>query len=219
MNLVPFLIFISLAYLLGSIPFGLIVARSRGIDIRSVGSGNIGATNVLRSVGKSWGILTLFLDALKGLIPSALFPAFAGIFSIQILAVENPDILQVVCGCAAVLGHNFPIFLKFKGGKGVATTAGALIGIAPAALGIGLIAFLLTFAISRMVSMGSIIAAATIPVAAWLLYRGQENPALIEPIVLTALGLLAIWRHKSNIGRILKGQETRIKFGKKKSNL
>jgi len=211
MILLPFLVFVPLAYLLGSIPFGLIVARSRGIDIRTVGSGNIGATNVLRSVGKSWGILTLFLDALKGLIPALCFPLLAKATG-ESFAINNPDILKVICGCVAVLGHNFPIFLKFKGGKGVATTAGALIGIAPAALGLGLLAFILAFTITRMVSMGSIMAAATIPVAAWLLYLDQ---GLLIPIVLTILGLLAIWRHRSNIVRIYKGQENRIKFGKK----
>ena len=210
-QIIPYLVFVPIAYLLGSIPFGLIVARSRGIDIRSVGSGNIGATNVLRSVGKSWGVLTLFLDALKGLIPALCFPLLANAAG-ECFAMNNPDILQVSCGCAAVLGHNFPIFLKFKGGKGIATTAGALIGIAPAALGIGLLAFMLAFTITRMVSMGSIIAAATIPVAAWLLYLDK---GLLIPIVLTILGLLAIWRHRSNIVRIFNGQENRIKFGKK----
>jgi len=211
MNILPYIIFVPIAYLLGSIPFGLIVARSRGIDIRTVGSGNIGATNVLRSVGKSWGILTLFLDALKGLIPALIFPLLAEAAG-EAFAINNYDILKVSCGCVAVLGHNFPIFLKFKGGKGIATTAGALIGIAPAALGIGLIAFALAFGISRMVSMGSIIAAATIPVAAWLLYIDQ---GLLIPIVLTILGLLAIWRHRANIGRIIKGKENRISFKKK----
>ncbi len=211
MNLLPYLIFMPIAYLLGSIPFGLIIAHTRGIDIRTVGSKNIGATNVLRSVGKSWGILTLFLDALKGLVPAATFPVLAGMIS-ESFAGDNSDILKVACGCAAVIGHNFPVFLKFKGGKGVATTAGALIGIAPAALGIGLLAFALAFGISRMVSMGSIIAAATIPVAAWVLYCDKGN---LIPIVLTALGLLAIWRHRANIGRIIKGKENRINFGKK----
>jgi len=205
---IPYLVFVPLAYLLGAIPFGLFVARSRGIDIRKVGSCNIGATNVLRSVGKAWGILTLILDGLKGYIPAAIFPIIAAKF----MNFSQTEILSVSCACAAVLGHSFPIYLKFKGGKGVATTAGALIGFAPAALGIGFAVFALVFAISRMVSLGSITAAFTIAGAAWWLYR--ENGLLI-PIVLTILCVLITWRHRANISRILKGTENRITFSKK----
>ena len=208
-TLLPYLILVPAAYLLGAVPFGFIIAKSRGIDIRTVGSGNIGATNVLRSVGKSWGILTLVLDALKGLIPAALFPLIA----MKYFSTDSPEILKLSCGFAAIIGHNFPVYLKFKGGKGVATTAGALIGIAPAALGIGLAGFIAAFALSRMVSLGSIIAALTIPIAGWWLYR--EN-GIVIPIALTILGILVIWRHRANIGRIVKGQENRISFSKKK---
>jgi len=205
----PYLIFVTAAYLLGAIPFGLLVAKARGIDIRKVGSGNIGATNVLRSVGKSWGILTLFLDALKGFIPAAVFPLLA----VRLFDFDAPKIMSVACACAAVLGHSFPIYLKFKGGKGVATTAGALIGIAPAALGIGFAVFTVTFIASRMVSLGSILGAIAIPAAAWLLY--YNNDGLLIPVFLTVLGILIIWRHRSNIGRIIRGEENRISFSKK----
>jgi glycerol-3-phosphate acyltransferase PlsY len=208
--MLPYLFFVSIAYLLGAVPFGFLVARARGIDIRTVGSGNIGATNVLRSVGKSWGILTLVLDALKGLIPAAVFPILAEIY----FGVETDEIMRVACGCAAVVGHNYPVYLKFKGGKGIATTAGALIGIAPLALLCGLATFALLFGISRMVALGSITSAAVIPIAAWLLYRDE---GVLIPIVLTILGLLAIWRHRPNIKRILNGTENRIVFGKNKA--
>jgi glycerol-3-phosphate acyltransferase PlsY len=209
-TLLPYLLFVPTAYLLGAVPFGYIVGRVRGIDIRTVGSKNIGATNVLRSVGKGWGILTLLLDALKGLVPAALFP---------VLAAGPSDIstsagLSVVCGCAAVLGHNFPIYLKFKGGKGVATTAGALVGIAPLALLCGIVTFAITFGISRYVSLGSCLSAIVIPLSAWIIYR---DSGILIPLVLTLLGLLALWRHKANIKRLLSGTENRIEFKKSKS--
>ncbi len=198
---------IALAYLLGSIPFGLLIGRLRGIDIRQVGSRNIGATNVMRSVGKGWGILTLLLDALKGWIPAAGFP-----FLLNTLGYlpDQPDWLKVVCGCAAILGHNFPVFLRFKGGKGVATSAGVLLGIAPQALLIGLGTFAIVFGIGRFVSVGSITAAVVVPLAGFWLYEGR-----LIPIVLTVLGLLVIWRHKANIRRLLNGTENRIEFRQK----
>ncbi|MBT3194251.1 MAG: acyl-phosphate glycerol 3-phosphate acyltransferase, partial [Verrucomicrobia bacterium] len=157
------------------------------------------------------GVLTLVLDALKGLIPAAVFPVLAQSF----FGLESHSVLRVVCGCAAILGHNYPVYLKFKGGKGVATTAGALIGIAPMALLYGLVAFAVVFGLSRMVALGSICAAVVVPVVAWILY-GNSRSNLI-PAVLTVLGVLAIWRHRANIGRILRGKENRIEFGKKKS--
>jgi len=210
-----YLILVSIAYLLGAVPFGFLVARARGIDIRSVGSGNIGATNVLRSVGKSWGILTLVLDALKGLIPAAVFPVLAQQIPFLGFSETSAPIISVACGCAAVIGHNYPVYLKFKGGKGIATTAGALIGIAPLALLCGLVTFALFFGLSRMVALGSIASAVIIPIAAWLLYADQGR---LIPVVLTVLGVLAIWRHRPNIKRILAGTENRIVFGKNKTD-
>ena len=194
---------VAASYLLGSVPFGLLIARMRGVDIRKVGSGNIGATNVLRSVGKPWGILTFVCDALKGLLP-----ALAGRY---IPAPGLPvDALPIACGFAAILGHNFPVFLGFKGGKGVATSAGALVGIAPLAVVIGLAVWLVSFFAFRFVSLASIAAALCIPVAAWFLY-GAQGPLL--PCALAVLGALVIYRHKSNIGRLLNGTEHR--FAKK----
>lgn len=208
-RILPYLAFVPLAYLLGAIPFGFLIARAHGIDIRTVGSGNIGATNVLRAVGKFWGILTLVLDALKGLLPTLVFPILAR----TAFDLDDGSIMRVVCGCTAVLGHNFPVYLKFKGGKGVATTAGALIGIAPSALLAGLITFTAVFGVSRMVALGSISAAFVIPIASWWLYHGENH---LTPVVLTVLGILVIWRHRANIGRILNGKENRIEFGKQK---
>ena len=190
------------AYLLGSIPNGLLVARLKGIDIRKVGSGNIGATNVFRSVGKFWGILTFICDALKGLIPAWLFPQLAG---------EPGAALGIFCGALAIAGHNWPIFLKFKGGKGVATSAGVLLGIAPAAVGIGLLSWLILFLSTRYVSVASIGAALVVPLAGWFLYRD----GLLLPITLTVLGLVTIVRHQANLRRLIAGTEHRFEFGKK----
>ncbi len=200
-----------LAYLIGAIPFGLLIGLARGTDVRTCGSGNIGATNVFRSVGKGWGSLALLLDALKGLLPALLFP-----LAVATLTETAPDhTLRLFCGCAAVAGHNWPVYLRFKGGKGIATTAGALIGIAPAALGIGLLAWVVTFALSRMVSLASLLAAVVIPAAAWWLCA---DDGIATPMALTVLGLSAIWRHRSNISRLVAGTESRIELGKKQSS-
>ena len=189
------------AYLLGAVPFGLLIAKSRGVDIRQVGSKNIGATNVLRSVGKPWGILTFACDALKGYLPAAWFPTLAG---------SAAGWLGMACALAAILGHNFPVYLRFKGGKGVATSAGALLGLAPAAMGIGVVVWAALLFAFRYVSLASIVAAAVVPAAGWWLYRA--TPLL--PGFLTALGVLVIVRHRANIQRLLAGTENR--FGRKK---
>lgn len=196
------------AYLLGAIPFGFLIGRLNGVDIRRQGSGNIGATNVFRSVGKRWGGLALVLDALKGLLPALFFPTLAA----TLTTVEAGRGLALLYGCAAVFGHNWPVYLRFKGGKGVATTGGALIGVAPAALGLGLAAWLMVFFVSRYVSLASVTAAFVIPVAAWWRYHAS---GLTVPIVLTLLGAVAIVRHRGNIKRLLNGTENRITWGKK----
>ena len=205
---------IVLAYLLGSIPTGLLVARIKGVDIRKVGSGNIGATNVSRTLGKPWGILTFVGDALKGLVPALLFPKFAGADAAAAWGPAWAGSLGILSAMAAILGHNFSIFLRFKGGKGVATSAGALLGIAPAAVAIGLVVWALFFYTTRYVSLASIVAALTIPAAGWLLYR-DGGPLL--PWMLTVLGLLVIVRHKANIQRLLQGKEHRFEKKRKET--
>jgi glycerol-3-phosphate acyltransferase PlsY len=202
------LLSLAASYLLGAVPFGLLMGRLRGIDIRQHGSGNIGATNVLRVLGKPLGITTFIFDALKGFVPCFFFP---GWFDPAIMS--DPTVHAVSCGAAAILGHNFPVFLGFKGGKGVATSAGVLIGAAWQAALIGLGAWALVFFTTRYVSLASLLAAATVAVAGWLLYP-DRHPAL--PIVLTILALLIILRHRANIGRLLAGTENR--FVKKTRN-
>jgi glycerol-3-phosphate acyltransferase PlsY len=192
------------AYLLGAVPFGLLIGLARGVDIRKVGSGNIGATNVMRSVGKPWGLATFVADALKGFVPALLFPRFVQ---------ADPAMASVVFGFSAILGHNFPVYLKFKGGKGVATSAGALLGIAPLSVAIGLVAWAVVFFATRYVSLASIATSVVIPAAAWIL-RGAQGTFL--PWALTILGALIILRHKDNIKRLLTGTES--KFERNKGN-
>jgi glycerol-3-phosphate acyltransferase PlsY len=187
------------AYLVGSIPFGLLIARSRGIDIRQHGSGNIGATNVLRVLGKPLGITTFVLDALKGYGPA--------VIGMQ-LVPETPEAAGLTAGVATILGHSFPVYLGFKGGKGVATSAGVLLGIAPLAAGIGLALWAMVFAVSRYVSLASIVAAAAIPAVSWGLYAPER---IATPVALTLLGLLIILRHRSNLRRLIDGSESRFR--------
>lgn len=190
------------AYLLGAVPNGLLIARLKGIDLQTVGSGNIGATNVFRCVGKGWGVLAFVLDAVKGFVPAFFFPR---------LLEAAPPWLGLACGAAAVAGHNWPVWLKFKGGKGVSTSAGMLLGIAPAAVGIGFAVFALTVALTRFVSLGSILAAVAVAGSGVWLY-GADNRLLAGALIL--MGLLVIVKHRANVGRLLKGTEPRI-VGKK----
>lgn len=197
-----------LAYLVGAVPFGLLFSRAKGVDIRKVGSGNIGATNVFRSVSKTLGILTFVADALKGWVPAWVFPLVAA----RLTGADAPDGLGLCYAALAIAGHTWPVYLKFKGGKGVATSAGALIGIAPASTGTGLLVWIFVFALSRYVSLASIVAAALVAGSAWVFYR-EQGPGL--PVALTLLAALIVWRHKANIQRLLNGTEHR--FSRKKT--
>jgi glycerol-3-phosphate acyltransferase PlsY len=212
------------AYLLGSIPTGFLVAKAKGIDIRKVGSGNIGATNSMRVLGKPAGIFVLLMDVLKGfgacflgvLIYIYYFNQFSGLHSISestpFPSQEGADHSATIAGVCAVLGHNYTCWLKFKGGKGIATTAGVFLALAPWALLIALIVFILTILVTRYVSVGSICAAIALPAAVWIM--APQN--IFLGIVTTALGVMAIYKHKSNLQRILAGTENRL--GKKTAN-
>ncbi len=199
------------SYLAGAVPFGLLIGFIKGVDIRTTGSGNIGATNVFRTLGKTLGIITFVLDAFKGFFASFFLPVIG---CGQDHTAERP-ILAIICACAAVAGHNWPVYLKFKGGKGVATSAGALLGIAPLAMTVGLFAWVIVFSIWRYVSLGSIVASVVVPISGWLLFYLHGN-GLILPVTLTLLGVLSIYRHKSNILRLIDGTESKIE--KKKTN-
>ena len=201
--MLAFIVIAVAAYLLGSIPTGYLVARARGIDIRTVGSGNIGAANAFRILGKPAGILVLVADGLKGFAASAWLADF--VIRLFAAAPEQIEYLKIVAGICAVLGHNFTCWLKFKGGKGIATSAGVYFALAPLAAGISLSTWIIVFALGRYVSVASIAAAVALPTAVWLT---KNN--LFLGIVTTALGLLAIFKHRSNIQRLLDGTERRL---------
>jgi acyl phosphate:glycerol-3-phosphate acyltransferase len=201
------------AYLLGSIPTGYLAGRARGIDIRTVGSGNMGAANVFRTLGKTAGIIVLIVDALKGyaactLLVAIFFARRYSDFPDRLINFDELERAKILAGICAVLGHNFTCWLKFKGGKGIATSAGVFFALAPLAVGIALGAWIIVFALSRYVSVASIAAAVALPATVWL----TPNSLTLQ-IVTTALGLLAIAKHKSNIERLFNGTERR--FGKK----
>lgn len=195
-------------YLLGSIPTGYLVAKARGIDIRTVGSKNMGATNVFRTLGKGPGIFVLLVDALKGFAASAW--AADGLLQLVRLANPDPQASHLIAGIAAVLGHNYTCWLQFKGGKGIATTAGVFLALAPAAVGIAIGLWVVALAATRYVSIASILAAIALPVAVWFT---QENLAL--RLIAIILGSLAIYKHKANIQRLRSGTENRLEFGSK----
>jgi glycerol-3-phosphate acyltransferase PlsY len=197
------------AYLLGAFPTAYVVGRLNGVDIRRVGSGNVGATNVFRAVGKTWGIVTFVLDALKGFIPAFVFPRLLPLLLPELAPTQVWSI--GFAGCA-VVGHNWPVFLSFKGGKGVATSAGALLGIAPLAVGLGLVTWIAVFALTRYVSVASIATAIVVPAPTWFLCT---RAGLTLPIAFTLLGALIIWRHRGNIRRLLAGSEHRFDFHRK----
>ncbi len=202
--MLAFVIIVVAAYFLGSIPTGYLVARVKGIDIRTVGSGNIGATNAMRVLGKPAGMAVLLLDALKGYAAVAwVCPALMNMFGGPAANVET---LRIVAGIAAVLGHNYTCWLKFKGGKGIATSGGAYLALAPLAVGVALAAFILAVLLTRYVSIGSIAAAIALPAAVWCL--PEHN--LFLGMVTTALGVMAIYRHRSNIKRLMAGTESRL---------
>lgn len=187
-----------LSYLLGSIPFGLLVARAKGVDLRKVGSGNVGATNVVRTLGKPLGFTVFALDFLKGLVPT-------------LVGRTESDAVALLFGIAAVLGHVFPVWLKFKGGKGVATSAGFCAGLAPLAVAIS---FLLWFALlkaTRYVSLASMVAAVAFP-AVFITIEGPAA-AFGERRLVTLVGVLLaagiLFTHRANIARLLRGEEHR----------
>lgn len=183
------------AYLLGSIPTGLLLSRAlAGVDPRQKGSRNIGATNVMRTVGKALGAVTLIGDVLKGLIP-VLLALWLGREQAWVAAVA----------LAAFLGHCFPIYLRFKGGKGVATAVGIFLPVAPLAVLMAFVVFATGVAITRMVSVGSIAAAGAIPLLIWL--RGYPVSFILLGI---CVGAIIIYRHKENIQRLLMGKENKL---------
>lgn len=203
-----------IGYLLGALPFGYVVARAHGVDIFKEGSGNPGATNVKRVLGEKFGRkgrnagnLVFALDAVKGALAAG-WPLFTS------LAAADARLLGLVGVIAAVLGHSFSVFTKFKGGKGVATAAGGLVVLMPLACLVGAGVWVLTFLTTRYVSLGSVLAAVAVPATSWYRWWHGDHP-LAFSVVASALGLFVIVRHRGNIKRLLAGTEPR--FAKKPS--
>jgi acyl phosphate:glycerol-3-phosphate acyltransferase len=205
-----FIVIAAAAYLLGSIPTGYLVARAKGIDIRTVGSGNIGATNVFRILGKPAGIFVLVMDGLKGFAACSWMADF--VFQSFAVAPDQSENLRILAGICAVLGHNYTCWLKFKGGKGIATSAGVYFALAPQAVLIAISAWIVLFLLTRYVSVASIASAVALPTAVWF-----TKDSVLLGAVTTVLGLLAIYKHKGNIQRLLNGTESRISFKKKET--
>jgi len=183
------------SYLIGAIPFGLLVGRMAGVDVRSAGSGNIGATNVSRLLGKKLGLITLFLDCMKGFLP---------IYLSSLLLQDSGDksIYTMASGVMAVVGHMFPVYLGFRGGKGVATALGVFLFLSPPAIGISLVVFIAAVAGTGFVSAGSLLASGLFPL--WLLLLGQPVNMIITAVIIGSL----IWvKHHENIVRLIQGKE------------
>jgi glycerol-3-phosphate acyltransferase PlsY len=202
-----YLLTAALSYLSGSIPFGYLLVRIvRGEDIRKIGSGNIGATNVSRK-SPALGIVTLLLDALKGFVPVALALSLGRRF------VDPPYLLAAAAAFFAIVGHIFPVWLKFRGGKGVATGLGSWIGLAPKGVLVMVIVFIAMVALFRYISLGSITAAAIFPAAAWVLHDYHDTPPTLG--FMAASSLLIIAKHHPNIRRLFAGTENQFRPGRK----
>ena len=204
------------AYLIGGIPFGFLIGKMRGVDVRTVGSKNIGATNVFRTVGKKWGLLAFLCDVMKGLLPTLSARQW----------VADPELypewtwLPLAVGITCVIGHMLTPYMKFKGGKGVATAFGALIALMPATVGIAFAIFALTFACSNYISLGSCVAATSLAVMVWIPFldhAGYNDLPLC--ILVTLIAAFIVWKHRSNIGRLARGEENKIYLFKKPSNV
>lgn len=196
------------AYVIGSVPTAYIFGKVfKGIDIREYGSGNVGATNVFRVIGQVPGIIVLIIDIIKGLI-CATYLASGFLY---LAPVTRPELYRILVGLSAIAGHNWTLFLKFKGGKGVAASAGVVIGLIPKIFWLGFLVWLITFFITGFVSLASIIAVISVPI--FTLAFGE--PAEIV-VFMCLLCLIIIYKHKSNIRRLARGEEKRISFFKKK---
>ena len=198
------------AYLIGAIPFGFLIGKMRGVDVRTVGSKNIGATNVFRTVGKKWGLLAFFCDVMKGFLPALLASSL----------VPHPSSLPLCVAIACVVGHMLTPYMRFKGGKGVATAFGALIALMPATVGMAFALFAVVFACSHYISLSSCTAATALAIAVWIPFvdhAGYHDLPLC--ILVSLIAAFIVWKHRSNIGRLVRGEENKIYLFKRPSNV
>jgi glycerol-3-phosphate acyltransferase PlsY len=207
--IVGYILVVLVAYMLGSIPTGFLVGKARGIDIRAVGSGNIGATNVFRILGKTAGVFVLLADAAKGWVAVFLVAKWVAGWFYPAASPLAQEWFRLCAGIAAILGHNYTCWLCFKGGKGIATSAGVLVALVWLPLLIILGVWIVVFAASRYVSLASICASFVLPFAAW--FTGKN---LATVIVTAVLAVLAIYKHRANIQRLLRGTENKIGVNK-----
>lgn len=187
------------AYLLGSVPFGLLISQKvASLDITKAGSGNIGATNVAREVGLRWGVITLLADVLKGFIPVVLARHLLG------SSIEINEALSGMVGLSALLGHQFPLYKRFRGGKGVATCLGVLLAVSPISCLFSGVVFFILVALWRYISLGSILGALTMPI--WMYVTGHSTFMILPSLVMS---LLITFQHRENIQRLVQGNERR----------
>ena len=195
------------AYLVGGIPFGFLIGKMRGVDVRTVGSKNIGATNVFRTVGKSWGLVAFACDVLKGLLPTLAARMLHGGTLCESCGIR----LALAVGVLTVVGHMFTPYMRFRGGKGVATAFGMLLGLVPGVVGVAFALFAVVFAATHYISLGSCSAATFLAVAIWFPILGTAGSAdLPQCVLVTLIALVIVIKHRSNIGRLVKGNENRI---------
>ncbi len=214
--MLPIAIIVTLSYLIGSIPTSIIVAkRFRGIDIRQYGSGNAGGTNVIRVLGWKAGVFVILLDMAKGLAATMLVARlmYGSIPFENKTPFDDFTVVQIMAGCAAILGHIWTLFAGFRGGKGIATAGGMLIGVAPVEVAVSVGVFAIVFLISHYVSLGSLSAAVAFPLTMFF----RENVFMVDvegyhTLIFFSIGisLLIIYTHRANIGRLIKGTENRI---------
>ncbi|PYL21252.1 MAG: acyl-phosphate glycerol 3-phosphate acyltransferase [Verrucomicrobia bacterium] len=205
--MVTLAVFLLGSYLLGSIPFGYLAGRLQGIDIRQAGSCNVGATNVVRVLGKGYGYPVFALDCSKG---------FAAVKISMLMATgrppewNSPEIFGILAAMCSVLGHLYPPWLKFKGGKGVATSAGALLALTPVATLIGVAIWIIVFWLTRYVSLASLTAAVVLPIVILVVSSPDQNKR--KPLVCSSICVAAVvvWRHRSNLSRLIRGTEPRF---------
>ena len=206
--IVSHIVGIIISYLIGGIPFGYLIAVAKGIDIRTQGSGNIGATNVGRVLGKRYGLIIFFLDMLKGFAVVFLVPALVS--SAVKLPTTTDSLLVILCGFCAVLGHAFPVYLRFSGGKAVATSFGVFIWLAPVSIAIAFGVWLLTVIVTRYVSLGSMLGSLSLVGAIVVVADSPFGDNIYLTALSVAVAILIIIRHISNIQRIIAGTEKRI---------
>lgn len=212
--IISYIVGIIISYLIGGIPFGYVIAVAKGVDIRTEGSGNIGATNVGRVLGKKYGLIIFVLDMLKGFIVVFFVPAVVS--SAVNIPTTTGNLLVVLCGFCAVLGHAFPVFLNFKGGKAVATSFGVFIWLVPISIGIAFGVWLITVIVTRYVSLGSMLGSLSLIGTIIFIVDSPFGNNLYLTAMSVAVAILIVARHTPNIQRIIAGTEKKV-FSKEDS--